>query len=91
VGRVEELVGDIRRRQAGHRDLVQQRLEQMMVGAIDEGDAHRRIRERAPEARVLMATAFASIELAGPPARLRSNFTNGLKRLPVRVVERRAT
>jgi cytochrome P450 len=30
---------------------------------------------------------LASIELAGPPARLRSNFTNGLKRLPVRVVE----
>jgi hypothetical protein len=28
-----------------------------------------------------------SIELTGPPARLRSNFTNGLKRLPVRVVE----
>jgi cytochrome P450 len=25
------------------------------------------------------------IELAGPPVRLRSNFTNGLKRLPVRV------
>ena len=27
----------------------------------------------------------ARIELAGPPVRLRSNFTNGLKRLPVRV------
>ncbi len=25
------------------------------------------------------------IELAGTPVRLRSNFTNGLKRLPVRV------
>ena len=31
--------------------------------------------------------ASRSIELTGPPARLRSNFTNGLKRLPVRVVE----
>jgi cytochrome P450 len=30
---------------------------------------------------------LASIELTGPPARLRSNFTNGLKRMPVRVVE----
>ena len=45
-------------------------------------------------ARLEMAVLFeqllpriASIELAGPPARLRSNFTNGLKRLPVRVVE----
>ena len=27
------------------------------------------------------------VELAAPPRRLRSNFTNGLKRLPVRVVE----
>ena len=26
-----------------------------------------------------------SIELAGPPERLRSNFFNGIKRLPVRV------
>jgi cytochrome P450 len=48
-------------------------------------------------ARLEMAVLFeqllprlASIELTGPPARLRSNFTNGLKRLPVRVVERRA-
>ena len=45
-------------------------------------------------ARLEMAMLFeqllprlASIELTGPPARLRSNFTNGLKRLPVRVVE----
>ena len=45
-------------------------------------------------ARLEMAVLFeqllpriASIELTGPPARLRSNFTNGLKRLPVRVVE----
>ena len=48
-------------------------------------------------ARLEMAVLFeqllpriASIELTGPPARLRSNFTNGLKRLPVRVVERPA-
>jgi cytochrome P450 len=27
----------------------------------------------------------ARVELAGPPVRLRSNFTNGLKHLPVRV------
>jgi hypothetical protein len=27
----------------------------------------------------------ATIELAGPPVRHRSNFTNGLKRLPVRM------
>jgi hypothetical protein len=27
----------------------------------------------------------ARIEVAGAPERLRSNFTNGLKRLPVRV------
>jgi cytochrome P450 len=26
-----------------------------------------------------------TIELAGPPERLRSNFFNGIKRLPVRV------
>jgi cytochrome P450 len=26
-----------------------------------------------------------AIELAGPPERLRSNFFNGIKRLPVRV------
>jgi hypothetical protein len=26
-----------------------------------------------------------TIELTGPPARLRSNFGNGLKRMPVRV------
>ena len=45
-------------------------------------------------ARLEMAVLFEqllprleSIELTGPPARLRSNFTNGLKRLPVRVVE----
>jgi cytochrome P450 len=45
-------------------------------------------------ARLEMAVLFehllprlASIELTGPPARLRSNFTNGLKRMPVRVVE----
>ena len=47
-------------------------------------------------ARLEMAVLFEqllprleSIELTGPPARLRSNFTNGLKRLPVRVVEAR--
>ena len=47
-------------------------------------------------ARLEMAVLFEqllprieSIELAGPPARLRSNFTNGLKRLPVRVVEKK--
>jgi hypothetical protein len=27
----------------------------------------------------------AKVELAGEPVRLRSNFTNGLKQLPVRV------
>ena len=29
---------------------------------------------------------IASIELTGPPIRLRSNFTNGVRRMPVRVV-----
>jgi hypothetical protein len=27
------------------------------------------------------------IELMGPPERLRSNFFNGIKRLPVRVIQ----
>ena len=31
---------------------------------------------------------IASIELTGPVARLRSNFGNGLKRMPVRVTLR---
>ncbi|HWT91560.1 MAG TPA: cytochrome P450, partial [Solirubrobacteraceae bacterium] len=30
----------------------------------------------------------ADIELVGPPERLRSNFFNGIKRLPVRVTQR---
>ena len=29
----------------------------------------------------------ADIELLGPPERLRSNFFNGIKRLPVRVTQ----
>jgi hypothetical protein len=32
-----------------------------------------------------LVSRVAQIELAGEPVRLRSNFTNGLKRLPVRV------
>jgi cytochrome P450 len=32
-----------------------------------------------------LAARVASFELAGPPRRIRSNFTNGLKELPVRV------
>ena len=31
---------------------------------------------------------IASIELAGPPERIRSNFVNGIKRMPVRIVAR---
>jgi cytochrome P450 len=31
---------------------------------------------------------IASIELAGPPERIRSNFVNGIKRMPVRIVTR---
>jgi cytochrome P450 len=41
------------------------------------------------ELRVLLAALVpqvARFELAGPPRRIRSNFTNGLKELPVRVV-----
>jgi cytochrome P450 len=41
------------------------------------------------ELRVLfaaLAPQVARFELAGPPRRIRSNFTNGLKELPVRVV-----
>jgi cytochrome P450 len=41
------------------------------------------------EIRVLLAALsrrIARFELAGPPRRIRSNFTNGLKELPVRVV-----
>ena len=29
---------------------------------------------------------IASIELAGPTERIRSNFVNGIKRMPVRIV-----
>jgi cytochrome P450 len=32
-----------------------------------------------------LAQRVASFELAGPPRRIRSNFTNGLRELPVRV------
>ena len=39
--------GDVRRRQAGGGDLVEKRLEQVMVAAIEQGDAHRRRRQRA--------------------------------------------
>ena len=38
--------GDRRRREAGGGDLVQQRLEQVMVAAIDQGDVHRRLARR---------------------------------------------
>jgi cytochrome P450 len=41
------------------------------------------------EVRVMLAALapqVARFELAGPPRRIRSNFTNGLKELPVRVV-----
>jgi hypothetical protein len=30
---------------------------------------------------------LADIELLGPPERMRTNFTNALKRMPVRVTE----
>jgi len=45
--------GDVGRRQTRRRDLVEQRLEQMMVAAIDQRDAHLRAREiaRGPQAR----------------------------------------
>lgn len=39
--------GDIRCRQAGGGDLIQQRLEQVMVLAVDQGDADAGIVERA--------------------------------------------
>jgi len=32
-----------------------------------------------------LAIRVAGFELAGPPRRIRSNFTNGLRELPVRV------
>ena len=41
------------------------------------------------EIRVLLAALarrVARFELAGPPRRIRSNFTNGLKQLPVTVI-----
>jgi cytochrome P450 len=41
------------------------------------------------EIRILLAALarrVARLELAGPPRRIRSNFTNGLKALPVRVI-----
>jgi len=44
------------------------------------------------EVRVMLAALarrVASFELAGPPRRIRSNFTNGLKELPVRVRQAR--
>jgi cytochrome P450 len=41
-----------------------------------------------PEVRVVLAALVqrvAGFELAGPPRRIRSNFTNGLRELPVRI------
>ena len=37
---------DLRRREPGHGDLVEQRLERVMVRAVDERDPHRRALER---------------------------------------------
>ena len=39
--------GDVRRRQPGGRHLVEHRLEQVVVAAVDQGDAHRRRAQRA--------------------------------------------
>jgi hypothetical protein len=35
----------------------------------------------------LLLPRLASIEPAGPPRRIRTNFTHALKRMPVRAVE----
>src|SRR5215211_7868743 len=48
--------GDIRGRQAGGRNLIEQRLEQMIIVAVDDGDVERRLRQslggrKATEAR----------------------------------------
>ena len=61
---------------------------------------HRQLRPRRPapvpgrcaarlEVRVVLAALARRVsrfELAGPPRRIRSNFTNGLRELPVRVI-----
>ena len=39
-------LGDLGRREAGHRDLVEKRLEGVVVRAVEQGDPHRRVRER---------------------------------------------
>src|SRR5215216_4996029 len=37
--------GDIRGRQAGGRNLIEQRLEQVIIVAVDDGDVERRLRQ----------------------------------------------
>ena len=41
----------------------------------------------SPASRANDVQRSADIELLGPPERLRSNFFNGIKRLPVRVTQ----
>jgi hypothetical protein len=59
--------GDVRRRQSRRRDLVQQRLEQMMVRTIDERDPHRRACERTcrPQAAETAADDHCVMGVAG--------------------------
>ena len=49
--------GDVGRGQARGRDLVQQRLEQVMVAAVDQGDAQRRRSQRARRPQAAEAAA----------------------------------
>ena len=42
---VPDRPGDLRRRERGGRDLIEKRLKQMMIAAVDEGDADRRAGE----------------------------------------------
>jgi len=41
---------DVGRRQRSRRDLIQQRLKKMVIAAVDQGDVHRGVLERARDA-----------------------------------------
>jgi hypothetical protein len=62
--------------------------ERLRTGATQAEEPRRNPQLRLTEPILFeqLLPRLASIELTGPPARLRSNFTNGLKRLPVRIV-----
>ena len=73
--------GDLRRRPAPNRHL-----------SFGRGGPHLCLGAHVArlEIRVLLAALarrVARFELAGPPRRIRSNFTNGLKALPVTVIK----